>query len=174
MPGYGSPTPSSRKLAAGYRSPAASAELAGIRANQPGVALKEPAAATQPTPVAGSTVEPTTAVSRQLEQAAAMVLANTSNMLTHAAAALVSSQAPASVQPTQDQRALDLEKAVALVLSSAKQAPAPGTREEWDVVLTDTEEELEVDVRGSEEHLLRELRLMETLGKSQLYFLVRL
>ena len=168
--GSKSPTPSSRRLVTGSRSPAASPRLTGTRANQPGVALKEPTV-TQPT--AAVTVESTTAVSRQLEQAAAMVLANTSNMLTHAAAALVNSQAPATVHNS-DQRAADLEKAVALVLSSAKQGQGAGTREEWDVGRTDTEEELEVDVRGSEEDVMRELRLMETLGESQLYFLVSL
>ena len=172
MAGSKSPTPSSRRLATGSRSPAASPRLigAGTRANQPGVALKEP---TVTEPTAAVTVESTTAVSRQLEQAAAMVLANTSNMLTHAAAALVSSQAPATV-PSGDQRAADLEKAVALVLSSARQGQGEGTREEWDVGLTDTEEELEVDVRGSQEDVLRELRLMETLGESQLYVVVNL
>ena len=170
MPGYGSPTPSSRRLATGSRSPAASPRQTGTRANQPGVALKEPTV-TQPT--AAVTVESTTAVSRQLKQAAAMVLANTSNMLSHAAAALVSSQAPATVQ-SQDQRAADLEKAVALVMSSAKQAPAPRTREEWDVGLTDTEEELEVYVKGSEEDVQRELRLMDTLGESRLHVVVSL
>ena len=170
IPGYGSPTPSSRKLATGTKSPAASPRQLATRSNQPGVALKEPTV-TQPT--AAVTVESTTAVSRQLEQAAAMVLANTSNMLTHAAAALVSSQAPATVHSS-DQRAADLEKAVALVLSSAKQGQGAGTREEWDVGLTDTEEELEVDGEASEEDVLRELRLMETLGESQLYVVVSL
>ena len=157
--------------------------------DQSTVVLKElPAAAAPVQPklepatalVADSMPEPAATVSRQLEQAAALVLANTTNMLTHAAAALVSSQmaAPAGVQPTapagvQPSTAApvqesDLEKAVALVLAAAPHG-ARERRDEECSEESDTEEG-ELELRTTEEHLLRDLGLTMTLGQLYCHF----
>ena len=158
----GPPPASSGPPVAGSRPPVASGVEPSVVA--PVKPMVEPAAA----PVAASLPEPAAAVSRQLEQAAAMVLANTQTMLTHAAAALVSGQlaGPASVQPTATVGPSDLEKAVALVLSTAKESGAlTRTREVREEEDSEEEEEEERGVRVTEEYLLRPHGLTTTLGK---------
>ena len=160
--GSGPPPANSGPPVAGSRPPVASGVEPSVVA--PVKPMVEPAAA----PVAASLPEPAAAVSRQLEQAAAMVLANTQTMLTHAAAALVSGQmtAPASVQPTATAGPSDLEKAVALVLSTAKEAGArAGTREVRQEEGSEEEEEEERGVRVTEEDMWRTHGLITTLSK---------